>query len=1055
MTIPHRLYAGGLTALLLATTVLPADVSAQSTKDQNASVTGLGGAVSSEDPEATQIGMDILDQGGNAVDAAVATAAAQGVTRPFSGGIGGGGMMLVHMEGEDEPIVIDSRSQAASAFDETTFRNPADGLVYPSAARISSGASFAVPGTVKNWETALDEYGTMPLADVLEPAAALAEEGFAVDDNYVRELRENEDRFRLFASTEDLYFNENGELPEAGDTVQNPDLAAVYRELGDEGAAAFYEGALAEAVVDTAANPPLVNQPDYEAVDEDWETSIGMLEGSVTMEDMRSYETSTRPALSSTYRDYELYGAAPPSSGGITIGQTLNMMEGVDIGASKTDGYHTFLEASRLAFADRDEYIGDPAFTDVPINGLLSDGFAEERRRHIDPEAATIGYAAYGDPARYEANPSLQPGTESPRTFATDFSGEDGGEWDRSAFHRLDGGAASSPDDASFTIENNQGVFSLNPPRGDRSTSYGRAAATMDPVADPSLTTSFQFSNSTDDQRLRFWLQADVWQSGSSIPENGYGLEINTGSGNASFVLADDGDFSRPTTINQAVTSDTQQLRFTVDGDQLAFRIWENGEPEPAAWTGTHTLSESEQVPYDKGNMLFSGIHFSGQNSQEFRFNEMSVESASGSIGTSDADASIQSVTEPEADTAEAQQQEEDAQREREAEEQALDADESTIHLSTADEDGNVVGYTTTIVSIGGSGIVVPDAGFLLNNAMYTRTANAPRTSPNDPRGGMRTLSSMAPTLLMKDGEPALTVGAPGSGTILTTVTQLLMSYVDFDLTLPEAIREPRVSQRNRFNSKTDIEQEYWNSEFDAMKDDWEARGHRFDSRKAEQGIGAVTGIEFLDNGLVRPAAEEIRRGGGSAAVQSPLAGSTFIDINGHWAELEIRAMVGAGVILGRSADTFAPQADVTRAEFATLITRAFDLEGEASGDQPFADVGGGQWYTDYIDAASSAGIVEGSTTSTGRTFQPNATITREEMAAMLVRAVERDTGSTLAAGDLAFTDNSEIASWAETDVAKAAEAGLIEGDPNGAFQPKASATRAESATVFFRALQP
>lgn len=178
-----------------------------------------------------------------------------------------------------------------------------------------------------------------------------------------------------------------------------------------------------------------------------------------------------------------------------------------------------------------------------------------------------------------------------------------------------------------------------------------------------------------------------------------------------------------------------------------------------------------------------------------------------------------------------------------------------------------------------------------------------------------------------------------------------------------------------------------------------------------------------------------------------------FTDITNHWAEDEIAKLTQAGIIKGRTSTTFVPGGKVTRAEFATLVTRAYGLQRFASGEEPFADVKEGSWYEPYVDAASSTGIINGYDTGSSLVFRPNQDITREEMAAMMVRAEERQSGSELSKASLTFSDKEKIGSWAEEEVAKAVGADLIMGYPDGSFKPKGSATRAESAAVFYRAL--
>ncbi|GGF20224.1 hypothetical protein GCM10010954_18730 [Halobacillus andaensis] len=870
-------FSSSAAILLLASTFAsPQQAYATEIKEQDSSVTGYGGAVASEDPDASAAGMEILEQGGNAVDAAVAVAAVQGVTRPFSGGIGGGGMMLIHMEDEEEPIAIDSRSISPQAFDDESYMDEETGLIAPSAQRISSGAAFSIPGTVKNWEEALESYGTMSLKEVLAPAIKVAEEGFEVDANFSREVEENVERFRLFTSTKELFLDEESNPPKPGDILTNEDLAHTYRMIGEGGSEAFYEGGIADEVITTINTPPLVDDPDFSAVSSLWDEEE-IIEGDLTREDLADYETNTYDATKSDYKGYDIYGVPPSSSGGITIGETFNILDQYDLSEmSKTDAYHYFMEATRLAIADRREYIGDPEKGYVPTTGMLSKGYAEERNHQIKDDRAAHGQIAPGNPWPYEENPDLKPDAPIQETeFSYDFDGDDGDAWSKEKFHRLDTGPQSSPYDSSLVIENNTGKLSLNEKKEGRGSAYGRATANMDTFDNPELTMSFRASEVGNDQRLRIWLQGDVWRSGSSIPENGYGLEINTETEEAVLLRSKNSRFSTLERFDYPLTTEWYNLRFLVDQNVLKVGIWENGEEEPEEWLAVHTLEEEDQLPYSEGKFLLSGINFESDSDIDFFMDDVRVEEwKEGDEPEEPATADAKMFESPSLNTSTSIEEEEafieeEQQRLEEAGEQNLEADESTIHASVSDREGNIASYTTTIVSIGGNGMVVPGHGFLLNNALYGRIPTEDRSHPNYPRPGMRSLSSMSPTLVMEDGNPVLTLGAPGSDTILTTVSQIMMSHLDFGMSLPEAFAEPRVSQRNNFNSRADYEENYWNGEFDAMKDEWEAMGHRFSAVTAEQGIGAATGIEFLENGQVTPTAEEVRRGGGSAVVES------------------------------------------------------------------------------------------------------------------------------------------------------------------------------------------
>ncbi|QQK78919.1 gamma-glutamyltransferase [Salicibibacter cibi] len=848
----------------LIVSLLAPSIHAEEPADADSHMTGHGGAVASEDVHASEAGMTILEQEGNAVDAAIAVAAAQGITRPYSGGIGGGGMMLIHLAEEDEPIAIDSRSITPASFNDETYINPDTGEIFPSAMRISSGSSFSIPGTVKNWEVALEEYGTMTFAEVLQPAIDVAEEGFVADENFVRETTENQERFDLFTSTRDIYLNDDGSAPEPGDVIQNPDMAHTYQLLAEEGSEVFYEGEIAEAMVDTINDPPVVDDPDFEAVSSEWLTEYGVLEGDVTMEDFTNYETVTSDPIHTDYRDYDIYGMPPSSSGGLTVGQTFNMLEHYDLeNMSGTEAWHHFMEATRYAFADRRAYTGDPAHSEIPVDELLSDEYTEERITNIDSDRASIGQVPPGNPR-----------SEDDEDFFYDFAEDDGAEWDAHKFHRIDTGPESHPFDASFTIEDNTGQIELAERIDGRGSAYGRAAANMNPVEDNEVNLRVRADEEEYDQRLRLWLNGDVWQSGSSVPSNGYGLEINTETGELVLQRVIDGDLATLERIDYPVETDWHDLRFRAEDNELKISAWEADDEEPEEWLAVHELAEEDQLDEPLGRLMMSVINFDYEQTQTFFLDHIEAEPVTEDSETL-AEPSQTSIMAndatppPETTSLEEETQGVQADEEKRIKDEEDIIDESTIHLAASDDEGNVVSYTSTIVSIGGNGMVVPGYGFLLNNAVYGRTPTESPTHPNYPRPDMRSLSSMAPTLVMEDQSPVLTVGAPGNDSILTTVSQIMMNNLDFDKPLPEAIEQPRLSQRNNFNALAEYEENYMDAETEQQIEELEAMAHLFTANTNEQGIGAAVGIEFSDDGQVTAATEPERRGGGSALVQS------------------------------------------------------------------------------------------------------------------------------------------------------------------------------------------
>jgi gamma-glutamyltranspeptidase / glutathione hydrolase len=550
---------------------------------------GTGGAVATVDVLASEAGLDVLRAGGNAVDAAVAAAAVLGVTEPFSCGIGGGGFMVIR-RADGLVTTIDHRETAPAAMHpESFFEN---GAPLPFNDARYSGLSAGVPGTVRGWADALAGYGTMSLGEVLQPAIDVARDGFEVDQTFHDQVQGNVDFFDDITSTEALYLDADGTPPDVGTTFRNPDMALAYERIAHLGPKGFYRGAIADAMVEAVQSPPLDDDANHT-----WRPGV------MTLRDVLGYTAPERDPTHVTYRGLDVYGMGPPSSGGSTVGEALNILEGWDLGAiPREQALHYFLEASKFSFADRNAYLGDSDFVDVPLRGLLSQAFADERRALIAETAAP-------------------------------------------------------------------------PPV---------------PAGDP-------------------------W------PHNGGG----------------------------------------------------SGSAVASSATGGET----------------------------------------------------------------------------------------TTHLTVSDRWGNIVAYTYTIESTGGNGIVVPGWGFLLNNELTDFNFDS-TTHPNRVEGGKRPRSSMSPTIVLDGGEPLLAVGSPGGSMIITTVLQILLNYLDFGMTLPDAIAAPRASQRN--TARVSAESGFIGTYGAALG----ARGHLFTTVGE---IGAATGIAFLPGGVVEAAAEPTRRGGGSAVVENPI----------------------------------------------------------------------------------------------------------------------------------------------------------------------------------------
>jgi gamma-glutamyltranspeptidase / glutathione hydrolase len=550
--------------------------------------TGTGGAAASVETLATQAAIDTLKAGGNAVDAAVAAAGVLGVTEPFSCGLGGGGFMVIR-PAHGKVTTIDGRETAPDAMTPTSFIDPATGTPLPFNDARWSGLSVGVPGTPATWEKALKKYGTMKLEDVLKPGIRVARDGFVVDQTFFDQTQGALDWFNDIPTTAALYLDPDGTPHDVGTTFKNPDLAHAYEVIAKHGVKELYKGQIAQAIVDTVQHPNPAATANHV-----WRAGV------MTLDDLHDYRAIKRKPTHVNYRGLDVYSMGPPSSGGSTVGEALNILEGYDLASmTRTNAFHYFLEASRYAFADRNAYLADPEYYDVPLSGLLSKEYADTRRALITTTAAP-GPVAPGDPSPY---------------------------------------------------------------------TKGQASATA-------------------------------------------------------------------------------------------------------------AMSET------------------------------------------------------------------------------------TTHLTTSDRWGNVVSSTFTIESTGGSGLLVPGYGFLLNNELTDFNFDS-TTHPNRVEGGKRPRSSMAPTIVLKNKQPFLALGSPGGATIITTVLQILFDRLDEGWTLPQAIADPRASQRNATN--TGDEPAFHAS---PLRTQLEALGHHFTNAGE---IGAATGIEFLGGGNVLAAAEPVRRGTGSAMVVNPV----------------------------------------------------------------------------------------------------------------------------------------------------------------------------------------
>jgi gamma-glutamyltranspeptidase/glutathione hydrolase len=340
---------------------------------------GRGGAASTVDIDATRVAIGVLRHGGNAVDAAVAAAATLGVTEPFSSGLGGGGFFVFYDARTGTVHTIDGREAAPASMQETEFIDPATGVAFQLQEARVSGISVGVPGTPQTWQAALQKWGTISLRDALRPAIRVADRGFVVDATFASMIADNLAAFSQFSSTSALYLP-GGAPPAIGSTFRNPDLAQTYRLLSRQGMGAFYRGELAADIVRTVQQPPVVAAPPVS-----WPFAIRP--GELQASDLAGYDVRTPRPTHMRYRDLDVFGMPTPSSGGSTVGEGLNIVENWDLGdLSLTQALHRYLEASALAFADRNRYVGDGTPRAV-LDELLSPGFARERACLIEARA--------------------------------------------------------------------------------------------------------------------------------------------------------------------------------------------------------------------------------------------------------------------------------------------------------------------------------------------------------------------------------------------------------------------------------------------------------------------------------------------------------------------------------------------------------------------------------------------------------------------------------------------------------------------------------------------
>lgn len=343
------------------------------------------GMVVSQHYIASRVGRDVLQKGGNAVDAAVATGLALAVVLPRAGNLGGGGFMIIHLAEENKNIAIDYREMAPLAAHRDLFLD-AQGNVDNKKARFSH-LSAGVPGTLAGFDLALKKYGTMSLKELIKPAIKLAEEGFEVSWDLSSNLQRRSSRM-LNPATRKAFYKPDGSYYKIDEILKQPDLAWSLKQIHKYGKEAFYEGDIAKKIV----------------------ADMKAYGGIMTMQDLANYKPVERAALVGSYRGYEIVTMPPSSSGGIHLIQMLNILEHFDVnsfGVNTAKSIQLLTETMKLAYADRSKHLGDTDFYDVPIDWLISKDYGKKLAKKINFEKATPSS---------EISPSVAPKYESPDT---------------------------------------------------------------------------------------------------------------------------------------------------------------------------------------------------------------------------------------------------------------------------------------------------------------------------------------------------------------------------------------------------------------------------------------------------------------------------------------------------------------------------------------------------------------------------------------------------------------------------------------------------------------
>jgi len=344
-------------------------------------VNAAHGMVVAQEALATRIGVDILEKGGNAVDAAVAVGFAMAVTYPRAGNIGGGGFMVIHLAKANRDTTIDYRETAPAAASAGMFLDP-QGNPDPKKSR-DSGLAIGVPGTVAGLALALEKYGSgkFSLADLLAPAIRLAQEGFLVEDDFADSLPQSRERLARWPSSAAIFLNGDAPLNE-GERLLQFDLADTLRAIAERGPSAFYRGPIAERIA----------------------AAVRAAGGVMTTDDLKNYSAIERAPVRGSYRGYDIVSMPPPSSGGVCLIEMLNILEGYDLAklGAGPESFHLMIEAMKRAYADRAVFLGDPDSVKIPLAGLVSKPYAATLRAQIGARATPAADIRPGKPPEAE-----------------------------------------------------------------------------------------------------------------------------------------------------------------------------------------------------------------------------------------------------------------------------------------------------------------------------------------------------------------------------------------------------------------------------------------------------------------------------------------------------------------------------------------------------------------------------------------------------------------------------------------------------------------------------